>query len=301
MDHTDVLRSERVRDRLAVGYAYGRGRLSPVPFMEIAVAPAGSIFSCVEDMARYVAALTNGGANENGRVLRSETLALMLERQYGLDPRLQAMGLAFILDRFGDHRIAWHNGGWIGFISSMLVAPDDDLGVVVFTNTSSPAPDVVAGRLLRSLLGVDDPARGLPRKDVLERPDLWPEMVGDYGPTPGPNTNLRTWLGFGGEVRVRVTGNHLELAALVGPLRKGLRLYPTDRDDSRVFSVEHEGQVFTVIFGRGQDGAVDRLHMGMNTFHKRPTTQSVRFRALAGGGAALGVGLSVVASKLRRR
>ena len=66
MEHTDFLRSDRVRDRLAVGYSFGRGKLSPVPYQEIAVAPAGSIFSSVEDMAKYVAALMNGGRNEHG-------------------------------------------------------------------------------------------------------------------------------------------------------------------------------------------------------------------------------------------
>jgi CubicO group peptidase (beta-lactamase class C family) len=42
MEHTDFLRSERVRGELAVGYAFGRGRLKPVKDREIVVAPARS-------------------------------------------------------------------------------------------------------------------------------------------------------------------------------------------------------------------------------------------------------------------
>jgi CubicO group peptidase (beta-lactamase class C family) len=300
MEHTDFLRSDRVRDKLAVGYAFGRGRMTAVPYLEIAVGPAGSVFSSVEDMAKYVAALMNGGRNEAGSVIKPETLARMYERQYEPDERLSAMGLAFMVDSYDGHRVVGHDGGWPGFISSMLVAPDDDLGVIAFTNTSSPAPNAVASRLLRGLLGVEDPAANLPRKAVLERPDLWPELVGDYGPLPGLNTNLRTWMSFGGEVRVFVKGSHLALGALVGPFRQGLRLYPTDTGDPLAFSVVHEQQAAPVLFKRGTDGRVDRIVFGMGPLYKRPHTESLRFRALAGAGGAVGLGLSVLAAKLLR-
>ena len=301
MEHTDYLRTDRVRDRLAVGYGLGRTGLKAEPYLEIAIAPAGSVFSSVEDMAKYVGALMNGGRNEHGSVVKPETLAMMYERHYGVDDRLSAMGLAFMLDRVGGHRVVGHGGGWTGFISAMLVAPDDGLGVMVFTNTSNQAPDAIASGLLRDLLGVPDPAASLPRKSVLERPDLWPELVGDYGPLPGLNTNARTWMGLGGEARVSVKDNHLAVAALLGPLRRGLRLYPTDNADPLAFEAVHEKQAMPVIFTRGGDGKVERLLLGMNAFYKRPRSQSVRFRALAGASAAASVGLTLLASALVRR
>jgi hypothetical protein len=69
MASTDYLLSERVREALAQGYNFSMGRLKPVDYLEITVRGAGSVFSTVEDMCRYVAALLGGGANERGRVL----------------------------------------------------------------------------------------------------------------------------------------------------------------------------------------------------------------------------------------
>ena len=46
-------------------------------------------------MARYLAALLGGGANERGSVLKPETLATMYAPQYQQDPRVPGIGLAF--------------------------------------------------------------------------------------------------------------------------------------------------------------------------------------------------------------
>jgi len=58
-------------------------------------AAAGNAYSTPRDMARYLAALTGGGANEHGRVLEPATLATMFEPQYQPDPRIAGLGLAF--------------------------------------------------------------------------------------------------------------------------------------------------------------------------------------------------------------
>ncbi|MGH3130753.1 MAG: serine hydrolase domain-containing protein, partial [Gaiellaceae bacterium] len=117
MSGTDFLRTEGVRGGLAVGYQMKGKGLKPVKDREIAVAPAGSVFSTVREMALYVAALTGGGANEHGRAVSAETLVLMLTPQYEPDPRLASVGLSFMLERFGRHRVAGHDGGWPGFVS----------------------------------------------------------------------------------------------------------------------------------------------------------------------------------------
>jgi CubicO group peptidase (beta-lactamase class C family) len=122
MENTDYLRSERVREELAQGYNFSRGRLKPVKYMEILVRGAGSVFSSVEDMCRYAAALLGRGANEHGRVLEPETLELMMRPHYRLDDRLPAMGFAFLLllDDVDGHLIAGHDGGWPGFVHDAM-------------------------------------------------------------------------------------------------------------------------------------------------------------------------------------
>jgi CubicO group peptidase (beta-lactamase class C family) len=299
MNKTDYLLSERVRAELAQGYNIKKGRHVPVPYMRIEVPGAGSIFSSVNEMAKYVAALMNGGKNEHGSVLAPELLEMMMTSQYENDARVFNMGLAFILMKFANHRIAWHNGGWPGFISAMYTAPDDGLGVLVFTNSSSPLPDRIAIDLLHRLLGLPDPVSQVPAKNILEAPHLWPELCGFYAPKKGFLTNLRLWVGFGGEVQVIVKENHLALRGLVGVSHKGIPLYRADAGDDLIYKTVLEGNVITVAFQRSNKGGkILRLLVGSNTFYRTQPSQSLRYRLMAVGGVLGGLALFLLGRKM---
>ncbi len=297
MEHTDFLRTGRVRDRLAVGYALRRGGLKPVRDTEIVVAPAGSIFSTTADMALYVAALLNGGAP----LLRPDTFEQMLTPQDGGDPRLPAMGLAFFLDRLGEHRVAGHDGGWPGFVSSLLVAPEAGIGVVAFTNTTAAlAPHSLTERALARLLGVPEPPE--PKRPVPASPHLWPELVGLYKPSPGLGTNFRWWQLLGGEVEVGICGGRLT-ARSPSPLkvlRRGVRLNAVDHDDPLAFEIRHADVVVPVRFARGENGQVESVRTGSTRggfleLHRRPRGTSLRLWGRVGAGAAaLGAGAALV-------
>ena len=296
MKNTDYVLGESVREELAQGYRFSRGTLKPVDYLEVSVRGAGSVFSSVADMCRYAAALIGGGANEQGRILEPRTLSLMMEPHFRLDPRLPAMGLAFVLDDFDGHTVAGHDGGWPGFLSSMLVCPAEGVGVVTFVNASSNAAHKAADKLMRGLLDLPAPASRLPRGDVLESPHLWPELRGFYGPEGPLNVNLRLWLAYAGEIEVRVQDKHLALRSLAGPLRKGARLYPTDPRDPLTFEALIEGQAFPVVFGREPEGGgVDHLYVGLDRLHRRSRGKSLRFRARAGAGTLAGAGVAAAA------
>jgi CubicO group peptidase (beta-lactamase class C family) len=294
MENTDYVPSERSREALAQGYSFSRGALKPVDYLEITARGAGSVFPTVEDMCLYVAALLGGGANGRGKVLNRETLSVMTEPHYRLDERLPAMGLALLLDDFGGHTVASHDGGWPGFLSSMHICPAFEVGVVVFVNASSRAAHEAADGLMRGLLGVPEPSSRLPRAGVLESPHLWSELRDFYGPEGPLNTNLRLWGTYAGELEVRVEGKHLVLRALAGPLRKGGRLYPIDSLDPLAFEVLVEGQAHPVVFGREREGGrVNRLCVGFDRLTRRPRAGSVRFKAQAGAGMIAATGLAV--------
>jgi len=282
MEHTDLVRSERVRPRLATGYVLRSHGLKPVADRELPTPGGGGMYSTTGDMARYVAVLQRIGAGQHGAVLKPNTLALMLEPHFQPDPRLPGMGLAFELGEEGGHKTVGKGGIVSGFHSAIALAPDDGIGVIVFSNTGGlngrgvSAP--LATALLRRLLDLPDEAI---RTDIPTRPDTWSEICGWYSPDSGPVTNLptRAIMGAGAEVTVR--GGHLVLKPLtpVPAMRRGMRLYPDDPDDPWVFrvAIPEFGATLRVVFNRPQEGSTaTRLLTDIFALQKRPDLRNPR-------------------------
>ena len=296
MTGSDFLRSERVRERLAVGYRTKRGTLQVAPDYEIIVGAAGSVFSSVEDMARYVAALTGGGANAHGAVLKPETLDLMMQQHWAVAPGVPfSMGLVFMREQLEGHTVVHHGGGWPGFISMLRVVPAAKLGVIAFTNASDHSSWDVADVLLRDLLKVRRQGQDFPPAPVLERADLWGDLRGVYAAPRGFKTNARTWQALGGEVEILVHDGHLALRSLLGPLRKPVRLHPVSADDPLLFAgVYHHDRTTSEVwlrFERGESGpatAVSGALLLPFRLERRPALRSGRRLAKAGALAAAG-------------
>jgi CubicO group peptidase (beta-lactamase class C family) len=284
MEKSDYLLTDRVRDDLAQGYNFKKGSFVPIPYKRVMIGAAGSIFSSVNEMAKYAAALMNGGENQYGRVIQSETLDMMMTPQLDNDIRVFNMGLTFWLEKYGDHLVIEHGGGWPGFISSFRVAPKEKVAVMAFVNSSSMASDVIGKEIMYRLLGVPNPAEEFPPKGILKKPYLWEELTGFYGPLPGFRTNARIWMQFGGELEVFVNKqNQLAVRGLIGPAAKGIPVYRTDPEDDLLFTGSMkegplQGITIPMLFVRNEAGEIDRILIQQNTLYKRPYQQSVKYR-----------------------
>jgi CubicO group peptidase (beta-lactamase class C family) len=283
MDSSDLVRSERVRPRLATGYALGSSGLKAVVDREMVTAAASGVYSTTRDMARYVAALLGGGANEHGAVLRPETLARMFEPEYQPDARLPGIGLAFFRDEVGGHRTVGHDGIWNGFRTDMVLAPDDGIGVLAFANSGwfdpRGAPVPVANALLRLLFDLPDDTV---RTDIAGQPWVWGDLCGWYSFGPGALTDPqpRAMLGAGVEVVVRRGQLTIRGQTPIPAVRRGLRLH-RDGADPYAFRIDLAAMgpgTSPVVFSRGPDGKVTALHVGLNpmSFHKRPDIRNPR-------------------------
>ncbi|NIJ11993.1 CubicO group peptidase (beta-lactamase class C family) [Saccharomonospora amisosensis] len=241
MTSTDLLRSDRIRPHLATGYTIGRRGPKPVTDRQWIAAAASSIYSSPRDMARYLAALLGGGANQHGRVLSPVTLATMFQPQYQPDPRIPGMGLAFSRFDLGGHVAVEHEGILPGFNSDIFLAPDDGVGVLAFTNGARQAMlwlPAEVGRLLGDLIGAREERV---RTDVAQRPDLWGELCGRY-PFPAPLTDLRarSMFGAGAEVFVRRGALTVRLLSPVPAAYRGFTLHPDDENDPYAFRIDLE-------------------------------------------------------------
>jgi CubicO group peptidase (beta-lactamase class C family) len=278
MAHTDLLRSDRVRSRLATGYALRRHGVTAVPDRDWIGAGCGGIYSSARDIARFAAALLGGGANEHGSILDPATLSTMWEPHHQPDARVPGWGLGFTRGDAGGHRMVGHDGILPGFNSALLLAPDDGLAIVAFTNGSRGAfvwMETEFKRLLRHLLDAPD---DVVRTDIPHHPEIWDELCGRYWPPPRIS-DLRQRLAIPGGFEVFVRGGRLMIRALtpIAALYRGLPLYPDDEDDPYIFRLDLSGfgqGTVRVVFGRDVAGDTAVVHADLGgqplTLVRRP-------------------------------
>jgi len=110
--------------------------------------PAGSVFSCTEDLARWVIAVLN----RKGIDARVVDLMTEPHARYPGSENSYGYGLGLITRR--GVRVWQHSGARAGYGSEILVAPEQKIGIVVLTNltgASLPATVEKAAELLLPL------------------------------------------------------------------------------------------------------------------------------------------------------
>jgi CubicO group peptidase (beta-lactamase class C family) len=305
MGDSSLLPDDAVRSRLATGYEFGRGGPRAVDHREMVTAGAASVYSTPRDMARYLAALLGGGANENGSVLKPATVATMFAPHYQPDPRIAGLGLAFFRVDLAGRPAVEHQGTLPGFHSQIFLAPDDGVGVMAFTNGSvNPdfwLPAECAG-ILRALVGLPGDAI---RTDVPQHPEAWQDLCGWYR-LPGPLTDVRVRTFFGAGVEVFVRGGQLMLRFLtpVPALFRGFPLRPDDEADPDLFRIDMTGLgpfSMRVAFGREPGRGVTSANLDLMplSLARQPARTNPR-RWATGALATLGA-LTVAAAVRRRR
>jgi len=109
-------------------------------------APAGSINSCVEDLAKWMLLqLSHGGklfsAAQSKEMWSPQTILPINDLPKGspevlqaTQPQFNAYGLGWMLRDYRGHKMVYHTGVLAGYVSRTTLIPDLNLGVVVLTN-----------------------------------------------------------------------------------------------------------------------------------------------------------------------
>jgi CubicO group peptidase (beta-lactamase class C family) len=282
MASTDLVRSERVQSHLAVGYDLGRNGAKAVTDYALVPVGGGGIYSTTRDMARYLAALLGGGANEHGSILKPTTMAMMYAAQYQPDARMPGNGLAFFRFNLGGHLAVEHDGILPGFDSQIFLAPDDGVGVMAFANGAKRGfhwlmPEI--GGILRHLLGVPDEVM---RTDVPQHPEIWSDLCGWYHLSA--HLTDPTKLAFGAGVEVFVRRGQLMmriLSPILPALYRGFPLHPDDDNDPSIFRIDlstFSTGTSRIIFSREPGVGTTAVHLefGPLSFQKQPAIKNPR-------------------------
>ena len=86
------------------------GREFPAPTFELGMAPAGSMYSTVTDLGRFLNVLFAGGKAPKERILKKETLEQMWTPQFQKSDEKADFGIGFRIIDFEGRRRLGHGG-----------------------------------------------------------------------------------------------------------------------------------------------------------------------------------------------
>jgi serine beta-lactamase-like protein LACTB len=168
---------ELMRDLAAATMWTYHGRTFDAPTFELGMAPAGSMYSTVNDLGRFLSVLFAGGEGPGGRVLKKETLEEMWSPQFAKPGDKTGFGIGFQIEQLDGLKRVGHGGAIYGFATELAALPAEKLGVVVVTSrdVANALTEHVADVALRQMLAV---RQGKPLPRIEETTPLPPGKAG---------------------------------------------------------------------------------------------------------------------------
>jgi CubicO group peptidase (beta-lactamase class C family) len=276
-------------DDFAVPYREHGGKVRPMALRDIAaVAPAGAINSCVEDMSRYLLFHIEQGKYAGKQLLSTKMAEEMQAPQMVIPLSVQKLdkfvtpgdssyGLGFVVSRHRKEKMIAHGGSIDGFIAYFAFLPEHRTGVVVLSNlwrrNGNPVPIIVAHEIFDRLLGrsgIDWRERG--RKQIEEtikkREERQGKSAKERKPGTSPTHPLEELVGTyehpaHGQVRVEAAGKNLKLHFSAGRVLAKHYQYNTFEivETEELPAVMLEERKLT--FLPGKKGVIDRVQMEM--------------------------------------
>jgi CubicO group peptidase (beta-lactamase class C family) len=123
---------DRLASRMAKGYEVEEGRLVAQPFeLYSSIMPAGSSSSTATDMARFMMAMLGEGRLGPARILKPESVRLLMSDSMANTSGLPGMAHGFYVIREANPRLVGHGGNTGDFHSELILAPESEFGLFV--------------------------------------------------------------------------------------------------------------------------------------------------------------------------
>ena len=158
---TDLQREPNV----ATPHAEKAGSVVPLDWYNWdAMAAAGGIISSVSDMARWLRLQLNRGTLDGVTYFSEEASRTMWTPHNNLtvtkesedlypSTHFRGYGLGWGLMDYLGRKVMSHGGGYDGMFSRVVLVPEENLGVVILTNSMTSLPTALAYRTLDAFLG----------------------------------------------------------------------------------------------------------------------------------------------------
>lgn len=152
------------RKNVAFPYTNAFGPLVQIPFDEIDnFAPAGSIVSCVKDVAKWLQMQLDTGKFNGTQVIPKSAVmktrdinTITSSRKSPYYPtHFGAYGLGVFMTDYNGKMVYWHTGGAFGFVTNTCFVPEENLAITILTNNDNQNFfEALRYQLLDAYLGV---------------------------------------------------------------------------------------------------------------------------------------------------
>ncbi|HVX50966.1 MAG TPA: serine hydrolase [Chitinophagaceae bacterium] len=122
------------------------GKLTELPYDRVDnLAPAGSIVSCVKDVAKWITMQLDSGMYNGKRIIpwpvlrrtRDMNTIISSRKSFHLPVHYVGYGLGVFQCDYAGRQVFWHTGGAFGFVTNTCFVPEENLGIIVFTNNDN--------------------------------------------------------------------------------------------------------------------------------------------------------------------
>ena len=253
-------------DKNVEGLTKGYGRRKPdgtrdlMPFVDArAMGAATGITSNVEDMAKFVGLQFRKGKSGGSQILSTGSLREMHRVRVLENNWTRGNAIGFAVSRERDKVYIGHGGGYPGNMTQTLIQLDDQVGVIVLTNSADGAPADIASQLMQTVGEAVAKAGATPPQPIRWDPS-WSRFSGLYRSG-----------GFG-ETEVVELNRRLVMITPYGPTATTqIRLTPLGDGRFRAESPVGGSAVGEVVRFEESGGKVTRMYFG-GSFSERVAT-----------------------------
>ncbi len=139
-DATFILADAKQNSNFAIGYQKTNGDFTTIPYLEMTkLGASGGLCISMADMAIWMAFHINNGNHLGKQLISEESLALLktpaaiCDRGHG-DKALTGYAAGWIIEAYKGKKFIAHTGGIDGFTTYLTYCPEEEAGIIVFTN-----------------------------------------------------------------------------------------------------------------------------------------------------------------------
>ena len=259
----------------ATGYQVKNGKVEPVPYLYLNIAPAAAAMTTATDMAHFMLAHLQQGNYRGSQILQPETTEMMHSSHYQIHPKLPGTSYGFRERLVNNKRAIGHLGSLRGYSSYLNLIPEEKIGIFIATNSFSNLHD----RFVAQFFDRYFPEQINPNLSESTPPQELEKYTGTYRDMEYPRSTMAQITGIAKEIKIAVRQGKLLIETLPLVFRnkiEDIELIPTE-EPGLFYRERDNAYVYFVADESGKISHVSNpLYPKIGTYQKVPWYETIR-------------------------